>query len=358
MNRQMDMIRLLVLPAICVLGSLVSGLRAQTHSYLGPERDRSSDNVFEKAAEQANRRCVKLIGRGIGKEHGYATGLIVSPDGLVITAQGVYLADDRLTAITSDGRRYTAKVIDRSTSLQAAVLQLTDGHDKPKTPDFFELPRGPVVRQGDWVLAVGNWFKVADGPEPMSVSLGVVSMRGELDVRHRAVDVAFEGEKIIVDCITSNPGAGGGALVTVDGRLAGMIGKLFHSKATNTRLNYAIPAERLAELIAGKPPKVDTPPTIPVARQGKAYTGLKIFTLAGRDNPAYVSRVVRQSPADKAGFKKDDMIVVMDNQVVPNVKTYKKLSKQLVIGKRIIVVVRRNKDQLVPLELTPTVEPE
>ena len=55
-----------------------------------------SDNPFARAITFAQQRCVRIYGAGIGREHGYASGVIVSPDGHILTARGIYLASDRL----------------------------------------------------------------------------------------------------------------------------------------------------------------------------------------------------------------------------------------------------------------------
>jgi S1-C subfamily serine protease len=152
-------------------------------------------------------------------------------------------------------------VLQQNARLQLALLKID-----AETPEYFELSAEPVARKGDWILAINNAFKVADGPEPLSVNLGVISLRTRLQLRRGVQDFSYDGDVLLIDAITSNPGAAGGAVVTADQRLAGMIGKVIESTSTNTRLNYAVPSDLLAQFVVGK---LADEPVASVAR-GKA----------------------------------------------------------------------------------------
>ena len=107
--------------------------------------------------------------------------------------------------------------------------------------DCFSLSDSDVGQKGDWVIALSNAFKVASKSEPVSAMIGVISLRSSIEARLNQRDVAYKGPLVLIDAITSNPGASGGAVVTFDGDLVGMVGKLINSSETNTRLNYAVP---------------------------------------------------------------------------------------------------------------------
>ena len=294
--------------------------------------DERKDNPFAKAIDMAQDRCVRLYGAGIGREKGYASGIIVSPNGHIITAQGIYLSGARLRVAMRDGRIYEAKVEKRSESLQVALLKID-----AKTPKYFELSKKAVVTKGDWVMSVSNAFKVADRGEALSVNLGVITMRAQLDARHRTQDVDYDGDVLMYDAITSNLGAAGGAVVTADGKLAGMIGKLIASTSTNTRLNYAVPADQLRKFMDGEEPKK----VQPKVAEGKPFLGIRLFKLSGKRAPAYVDRVTSGSPAAKAGIRKDDLVLVLGSEVVRSVRDYDEAFKELHPGDEIEIVVKR-----------------
>lgn len=298
-------------------------------------------SAFAKAIENAQQRTVKIYGAGIARVAGYASGVIVSGDGHVLTAQGVYLASQRLRVGLADGSVHPAKVIRRSLSLQVALLKI----EQP-TPNYFDLTDQPTIRRGDWVLAVSNAFKVADGPEPLSVSLGVVSLRTRVEAKRGVQDIDYQGDALMIDAITSNPGAPGGALVTTDGRLAGMIGRIIESRRTNTRINYAVPVDQLQQFMAGESPET------PAEMNEKATLGIRLFTLSGLRGPAYVDRVSPGSPAAAATLQADDLIVSIDGQVVRDVRDYQQKVDRLQVGKKVKLVIKR-RGKVIEVAITP-----
>jgi len=300
-------------------------------------------NPFHAAIAYARKRCVKVYGGGAGREHGYATGLVVSPDGLILTAQGMYLSEERVRVLLPDGSRHAAEIVRRSEQLQAVLLKI----DAP-TPDYFALANASPVREGDWVLAVSNAYNVAGPMEPLAANLGVVSLRAELEARHRRQDVPYEGDVLLVDAITSNPGAQGGALVTADGRLAGMIGKIFQSPTTNTRINYAVPVERLHAFVAVRPADGSTEETA----GGRPYLGIHLFTLSGKRAPAYVDRVDAASPAAAAGAQKDDLILAVERNAVRTCEQYEEALADLMPGRPVTLLVKRGR-RVLTLTVTP-----
>lgn len=304
-------------------------------------------NIFDRAVEFAQQRVVKIYGAAIGREHGYATGVLVSGEGHILTSQGIYLASSRIRIVLPDGSQHFAEVVRRDAPTQLALLKIDT-----ETPDYFEVARESNAVTGDWVLAVSNAFKVAESTEHLSVNMGIVSMRAQLDTKKRAQDFDIDSEILIVDAITANPGAPGGALVTIDGQLAGLVGKVLESQATNTRLNYAIPVDIVARFLAGEPTVVET--AVEVANGGPGTLGLRIFKLSGRRAPAYVDSVKPGSPADKAGLKKDDLVLTVDDEWIKNVRDYEAFAKEITAGQDYAFTVKRG---LEVLQFTITAAP-
>ena len=309
-----------------------------------PKRDTilQTHNPFVDAIEWAQKRVVKIYGGAIGKEHGYATGMVVSDEGHILVAHGVYIAGTRIQAVMPDGRVYPTSILRRSESMQVVLLKID-----AKTPDYFELEEKPVVQRGDWVLSVSNVFKVADRREELSVNMGIMSLRTEIDAKKRNVDMEIEGEVLLIDAITSNPGNPGGALITGDKKIAGVVGKLIQSKSTNTWLNYAVPADRLKSFVEGKTETIVKEPD----SDAKPYLGIRVFKLNKR-SPAYIDRVLPNSPASKAGLRSDDLILAIDGEVVRNVNEYSELLEKLTVGQEIIVIFKRKND-VFSVKMTP-----
>ena len=88
---------------------------------------------------------------------------------------------------------------------------------------FFDLAVETALNPGDWVVAAGNSFKVADGAEPVSLAHGVFSVRTPLDARRTVKEFSYHADVLVIDGITSTPGAPGSALVNIDGSCVRMI---------------------------------------------------------------------------------------------------------------------------------------
>ncbi len=341
LNRPTNRWRELLLAAlpwaiVCLLCSLV-------------QAEQPAPGPFAGAIDAAQQRTVKIYGGSIGRTPGYASGILVSADGQVLTAQGAFLSTDNLRVTLAGGATYPAKVLRRSQSLQAALLKI----DLP-TPSYFQLDDQPAAAEGDWILAVSNAFKVADGPESLSVNIGVLGMRIPLDARRGFQDFPYEGDVYLYDAITSNPGAAGGAVVTAEGRLLGMIGKVIESKTTNTRLNYAVPAALLAKFVKNEeqaPAVVRLP-----ANNQPPELGIRLFALGGRKSPAYIDRVLPNSPAAAAGLRGDDLIISVAGQIVHDASDYRRIVATLKAGQEVVLEIKR-RDELLTVRITPGESP-
>ncbi len=294
----------------------------------------------------------KIFGAAAGKVDGVATGFAVSQDGLVLTSQGVFLDGKRVRVVLADGSSHNATVLKRDRQRQLALLKI-----ETKLPHWFELSKEPIVQQGDWVVAICNAFKVADKTEPISATLGIVSLQSEMEAKLTRRDYAFRGELFLIDAITSNPGAAGGAVLTLDGRLAGLVGKIINSSETNTRLNYAVPNNTLHDFVYGNESlaanssKTNDGKT-PATAKEIGELGIQVFLLGGTDGPAYVDRVKRGSPAAKAGLKADDVIISINGEKIGSVKDFQDTIKTLAVGEEVLLIYKRA-DDLVREKMVP-----
>jgi serine protease Do len=304
------------------------------------------DGAFRDAVATAQRRTVKVYGAGIGRSPAYGTGIIVSAAGDILTANGVYLTGQTLRVTLADGTIHDATLVRRSQELQTALLKI----DAP-TPDYFDLAETAATQQGDWILAVSNAFRVAEGDEPLSVNIGVLSLRMKLDARRGLIDFPYEADVLLYDAITSNPGAAGGAVVTAEGKLLGMIGRVIEAKSTNTRLNYAVPVDLLGKFVRGE----ETAPIVVASPGNKSDLGIRLFALGGRRAPAYIDRVIPGSPAAAAGLKSDDLVVTIGGQVVRDAGEFQRIAQSLPVGQEVVVEVKR-RNQLLTVKLVPEAE--
>ena len=302
------------------------------------------DNFLQKAIDKVQSRMVKVYGASAGRVEGYATGILISADGQVLTTQGIFLDGSQVRVVTADGESYVASILKRDREHQLALLQID-----AKTPDYFDIKPTDIGEKGDWVIAVCNAFKVADKQEPLSATLGVISLKTSILAKLNRRDVAYKGDLVLIDQITSNPGAAGGAVVTLQGDLIGIAGKIINSSETNTRLNYAIPNSVIAKFLnnESKDAVAATEKKIPVE------LGIKLFSHGGRNSPAYIDRVKRGSPAYKAKLKSDDLLISLAGEKIGNVKDYQRAVDDLKPGQNAIIVVKRG-SELLRLSIVPT----
>jgi serine protease Do len=327
---------------ICFL-SFAASLASVSTAETAAQQPNRVGHFFRQAIDHSQPKMVKVFGASVGNVEGNATGILVSCEGHILTMQGVYLDGRNVRVILSDGSEHPATVLKRDRQTQLALLKI-----EAPTPEFFELSAAPVGDQGDWVVALTNAFRVADKDEPVSVMWGIISLRTTMEARLSRRDVAYYGELVLVDCITSNPGAGGGAVVLADGRLVGMVGRIIDSSETNTRLNYAVPSSILKHFLHNDGPAEDAPVEMEVA--AKADLGIQLFKLGGRNNPAYIERVRSGSPAAAANLRPDDMIVSIGGQKVGNVKQYEETVDSLRPGEEVMLIVKRGTEFIrVPL---------
>src|SRR5438093_3620894 len=127
-----------------------------------------ADDSFAAVSEQVNQKVVKLFGSGgFTGLVSYGTGVLVSPDGYILTVAGHMLDTQDLRVHLSDGRRLHAKVAVIEPELDAALVKI----DKAEGLPYFnvaEAAKTPLARAGDWILALSNEFNVATREEALS----------------------------------------------------------------------------------------------------------------------------------------------------------------------------------------------
>lgn len=305
-------------------------------------------------------KIVKIYGAGgfRGLE-AYQTGILISPEGHVLTVYSYVLDADYITCTLDDGQKFEAKLIGADPRLEAAILKI-EGKDLP----YFDPAKSPVVAEGARTLAFSNLYGVAVGEEPVSVQHGIVSARSSLEARRGVFETLYNGPVYVVDAMTNNPGAAGGALTNLRGELLGMLGKELRNSRNNTWLNYAIPMAELTDAIdrirAGKAPPVgnDSPDqkvATPVTLQAM---GIVMVPNVLERTPPFVDTVRTNSPAERAGVKPDDLILFVDEQLIQSVNSLTTLLERIDIDSRIKLTVMRGNElvDLPPMEL-PRPEP-
>ena len=175
---------------------------------------------YDKVAVEANEKMAKLFGAGgyRGAES-FGTGIIVSPQGHILTAAAPFLDGRELRLHLPDGRKYPFKVKAIEPEFDAAVLEITQPKKEaiPLELPYFDVPaaaQSMKAEPGTWVMAISNMYKVAERDEMMSVQRAMITAIGKLSARRGQFEIPFHGEVLYLDTVTNNPGAAGGACST------------------------------------------------------------------------------------------------------------------------------------------------
>jgi len=279
-------------------------------------RAASRDSLVGVLAE-LQPKIVKVYGAGgfRGLE-AYQSGILISERGHVLTAWSYVLDTDEPTVVLDDGRKFPARLVGADPQLEIAVLKID-----ASGLAHFDLDEAVDATAGTRVLALSNLFGVAAAGEPVSAQHGVVSVRTRLDARRGTFDTPYHGPVYVIDAMTNNPGAAGGALVTFEGRLVGVLGKELRDARSSTWLNYAVPIGELREpverILAGHPAADVKPEEQKPARPlTLARLGLVMVPEVLPRTPPYVDLVRGDSPAARAGLKPDDLVVMLNGRLI------------------------------------------
>ncbi len=297
----------------------------------------ASDNL-RGWTRQAQAAAVKVYGAGGGGLDAYQSGFLVSPQGHVATAWSHVLDVDPVVVL-DDGRRFPSTIVGFEPQLELAVLKI-DADELPYLELADQLPE--LVEP---VIAVSNLFGIASGGEPASVMLGSVSAHTRLDARRGAFKTPYTGTVLVLDLVANNPGAAGGAVLTRDGRVVGMLGKELRDSASGVWLNYALPStslrEAIAAIVAGRS-VVASEPQQPVLPPDQAHSlealGIVLIPQVLENTPAFIDDVRSDSVAAAAGLQPDDLILLVGNTRID--------------GQRRLGEVLRRSDRRDPLQLT------
>ena len=181
----------------------------------------SEPSGFELAIQSSQPKVVKLVGSGgfRGLEP-YQSAFLISSDGYLLTVWSYVLDSDSVTATLDNGQKYEAKLVGYDPRIEIALLKI-DATDLP----FFNLDAAVDLNVGSKVLAFSNLYGVATGNESASVQHGIVSVKTKLSARRGIRDSTYQDDVYILDAMTNNPGAPGGVVTDIEGRIGGLIGK-------------------------------------------------------------------------------------------------------------------------------------
>jgi serine protease Do len=239
-------------------------------------------------------------------EHGIGSGVIISPDGYIVTNNHVVDGATQIRVTMNDRRTFNAKVIGTDKLTDLAVIKI-DGHGLPNIP----WGDSGKLRPGQTVLAFGSPF----GYFQFSVTRGIVSA---VDRPNPYSDDARKPGGFIQTDAAINPGNSGGALVDARGELIGINTFIISNSGSFAGAGFAIPSQ-IARNVSESLIKTGTVHHgyLGISMNDVTPDNYSFFKLQDTTG-AIVSQVTPDSPAGRAGLKSGDVIDSLNGKKIPN----------------------------------------
>ena len=227
------------------------------------------------------------------------SGVIVRPDGVVVTNNHVIEGMQQIRVTLNDRREFSARVVLADARSDIAVLQLEDVNERLPTLNIDDREEQQI---GDLVLAIGNPFGVGQ-----TVTNGIISALNRTET-----GISDSGSFIQTDAAI-NPGNSGGALVDMDGDLIGINTAIFSRSGSSSGVGFAVPAtlvKRVVDSAVGGATAVVRPW---LGVKGETVSA-EIARSLGLDRPQglVVTDVWPEGPGARAGLREGDVITAID----------------------------------------------
>ncbi len=271
---------------------------------------------------------------------GLGSGVIVSPEGYILTNNHVVEGAQEIEVTLSDSRRTTAKVIGTDPDTDLAVLRIT----LDRLP-VIAMGNSDTVQVGDKALAIGNPFGVGQ-----TVTGGIISALGRNQLGINTFENFIQTDAAI------NPGNSGGALVDVNGSLLGINTAIYSRSGGNMGIGFAIPVNTARQVLEG------------LVRDGqvtRGWIGVEPIELNAdlaetfgikQTEGVIITGVLQNGPAFKAGLKPGDVLLAVGEKDVHNVSELLTLIAAQTPGTAVKMRIKR-RDADLALDVTPAQRP-
>ncbi|PPR12567.1 MAG: Periplasmic serine endoprotease DegP [Alphaproteobacteria bacterium MarineAlpha12_Bin1] len=279
-------------------------------------------------------------------ERSLGSGVIVRPDGLIVTNYHVISGADEIKVVLSDRREFQARVIREDQRSDLAILRI---ETNDQLFPFIELGDSDELEVGDFVIAIGNPFGVGQ-----TVTSGIISGLARTNVGISDFNFFIQTDAAI------NPGNSGGALLRMDGTLAGVNTAIFSRSGGSQGIGFAVPANMVRTVVDGasKSGRLQRPwlgaDTQNITSEIAEAMGM------GRPIGALITKLHPFGPAIRSGIRIGDIITHVDGQRVDDTESLTFRIATRKVGEVSQLSVRRKNNVIIvsfPLELSPETPP-
>lgn len=270
---------------------------------------------------------------------GTGSGVIISPDGYIITNNHVIAGSESISITLNDNKIYDAQLIGTDEKTDIALLKVEAENDLP----FITFGDSDAAHIGEWVLAVGNPFNLTS-----TVTAGIISAKAR-DLSGR------NSQSFIQTDAAVNPGNSGGALVNSNGELVGINTAITSQTGSYIGYSFAVPSNIARKVVED------------IIEYGNVQNGILGVSLLNSNSKeaiekglneikgVYVAEVTEKSGAEKAGIKTGDIIKRIDNIEITkfsDLSGYLKTKRPDDVVN--VEIVRGDKVKILPVALSKT----
>jgi serine protease Do len=285
---------------------------------------------FDRSIPRLQKREYSTIGSGV----------IVNPEGYILTNEHVIRNAERLFVTLNDGSELDVSVVGAAAEFDLALLKV-EGENLP----YAALGDSDNLEIGEWVIAIGSPFGHLLNDTQPTVTVGVVSAL-DRDVKSNP-DAQGVFKNMIQTDAAINPGNSGGPLVSSTGQVVGINTFIFSTgDGSNLGMGFAIPINT-AKMVIDE--------FIHFGHVRGVWTGLEVRELTQElaqvldiefNSGLFIDRIFEDSPAEAAGLEVGDIIVEVNGIMVRNVKQANRSIFGLRVGDKLNLVILRNGNQL------------
>ena len=263
------------------------------------------------------------------KEQSLGSGVIVSPDGYIITNNHVIEQADEIRVTLFDKRSFKAKVIGADNKTDVAIVKID-------ADNLYAVQWGDSdkLQVGEFVLAIGNPYGLSH-----TVTMGIISAVGRANVG------IADYEDFIQTDAAINPGNSGGPLVNTKGELIGINTAIFSKSGGYQGIGFAVPSN-MARLVMNQ--------LIQKGKVTRGWLGVTIQEITPELSQkfglktakgALIGDVAKGSPAEKSGLKRGDIILEFNGKKVTDVGNLRNMVAQSKVGEQIpLTIIRSGKE--------------
>ncbi len=294
--------------------------------------------VYVKVAQKANYQGGSLLDLIFGfpqtprDQVGLGSGVIIRPDGYIVTNNHVIAGADVIEVTLENNKVYPAKLVGTDPATDIALIKI-DAEDLPA----IRMGNSDDLRLGEWVLAIGSPYDLRS-----TITAGIVSAKGRSMPNY---DGQYRVESFIQTDAAVNPGNSGGALVNAAGDLVGINTSIISRTGSYAGYSFAVPVNIVSKVVDD---------FIEYGSVQRAMLGVSITDVTAQladqadlteIDGVYVMDVQRDSPAEKGGIQKGDVIKEVNLNAVHNSAGLQEQISKLRPGEKAVVTVFREGHQ-------------